>query len=222
MAFKKHSRYGFFYNKLKDILRVRALLIPRAQHGPRCVPTSQYPTPAGTSEDCLFLDVYAPSSVEATTRLPVFVWIQGGGFNANSSPNYNGTGLIEAANMSMVVVTFNYRVGPYGFLSGSEVLEGGSVNNGLKDQIKVLKWVQEHISKVCGHSPSHSKSPLIATAVWRRSQSRCYRRRQRRRSVYHSPSFSLRWQGRRTIPRCRRRVPKLCSYVDRQSKPIRL
>ncbi|GLB03502.1 hypothetical protein AtubIFM57258_008086 [Aspergillus tubingensis] len=124
------------------------------KHGPRCVPTSQYPTPAGTSEDCLFLDVYAPSSVKDITRLPVFVWIQGGGFNANSSPNFNGTGLIEAANMSMVVVTFNYRVGPYGFLSGSEVLQGGSVNNGLKDQIKVLEWVQEHISKF-GGDPSH-------------------------------------------------------------------
>lgn len=48
----------------------------------------------------------------------------------------------------MVVVTFNYRVGPYGFLAGDEVEKGASLNNGLKDQRKALKWVQEHISKV--------------------------------------------------------------------------
>lgn len=49
--------------------------------------------------------------------------------------------------MSIVVVTFNYRVGPYGFLAGTEVEEGASLNNGLKDQMQALKWVQEYISK---------------------------------------------------------------------------
>lgn len=63
--------------------------------------------------------------------------------------NYNGTGLIQAADMGIVVVTFNYRVGPYGFLAGEEIKKGGSINNGLKDQIKALEWVQKHISKVC-------------------------------------------------------------------------
>ncbi|PYI06251.1 alpha/beta-hydrolase [Aspergillus sclerotiicarbonarius CBS 121057] len=125
-----------------------------SQHGPLCIPTGEYPTPAGTSEDCLFLDLYAPSGATNATKLPVFVWIQGGGFNSNSSPNYNGTGLIKASDMAILVVTFNYRVGPYGFLSGSEVLQGGSVNNGLKDQITVLKWVKTHISKF-GGDPNH-------------------------------------------------------------------
>lgn len=78
----------------------------------------------------------------------MFVWIQGGGFNTNSNPNNNATGLIQASHMGMVVVLFNYRVGPYGFLSGEEIREGGSLNNGLKDQIKVLEWVQKHIKKV--------------------------------------------------------------------------
>ncbi|PYH99528.1 alpha/beta-hydrolase [Aspergillus ellipticus CBS 707.79] len=124
------------------------------QHGPLCIPTGKYPTPAGTSEDCLFLDVYAPSTASNGTGLPVFVWIQGGGFNSNSNANYNGTGLIQASDTGIVVVTFNYRVGPYGFLSGPEIVKGGSVNNGLKDQIKVLKWVQTHISKF-GGDPNH-------------------------------------------------------------------
>lgn len=48
----------------------------------------------------------------------------------------------------MIVVTFNYRVGPYGFLASEEVEKGGSLNNGLKDQIKALRWVKKHISKV--------------------------------------------------------------------------
>lgn len=51
--------------------------------------------------------------------------------------------------MNMVVVNFNYRVGPYGFLAGAEVQKGASLNNGLRDQHKALKWVHDHISKVC-------------------------------------------------------------------------
>lgn len=100
---------------------------------------------ASKSEDCLFIDVYAPRNA---SNLPVFFWIQGGGFNSNSNANYNGTGLIEASGAEIIVVTFNYRVGPYGFLAGEEVQNGGSLNNGLKDQIKALQWVQKHISKV--------------------------------------------------------------------------
>jgi carboxylesterase type B len=54
----------------------------------------------------------------------------------------------------MVVVTFNYRVGPYGFLAGQEVEKGASLNNGLKDQRKALKWVQKYINKVGRHAIS--------------------------------------------------------------------
>ncbi|KAL3475334.1 Alpha/Beta hydrolase protein [Aspergillus californicus] len=127
-----------------------------SQHGPLCIRTSEYPIPAGTSEDCLFLDVYAPARFRGASSkpLPVFVWIQGGGFNTNGNPYYNGTGLIQASDMGLVIVTFNYRVGPYGFLSGAEILKDGSMNNGLKDQIQILKWVQGHISKF-GGDPNH-------------------------------------------------------------------
>ena len=113
-----------------------------------CIPTGQYPIPDGTSEDCLFADVYAPVQKRNAPKLPVFVWIQAGGFNALTTPNYNGTGLIRAADMDIVVVTFNYRVGAHGFLAGEQVKKGGSLNNGLKDQIKALEWVQKHIGKV--------------------------------------------------------------------------
>ncbi|KAL4883635.1 Alpha/Beta hydrolase protein [Aspergillus karnatakaensis] len=123
-----------------------------SQHGSLCIPTNEYPVPAGTSEDCLFLDVYAPTQFPGVSRnlLPVYVFIQGGGFNSNGNPYYDGSGLIQASNMGIVVVNFNYRVGPYGFLSGEEVLKDGGVNNGLKDQIKVLEWVQKHIREFGG------------------------------------------------------------------------
>lgn len=97
------------------------------------------------SEDCLFLDVFAPTNA---TNLPVFFWIQGGGYNSLSNANYDGTGLIEASDYNIVVVTFNYRVGPYGFLASQEVEQEGSLNNGLKDMIKALQWVQNYISTV--------------------------------------------------------------------------
>jgi len=84
----------------------------------------------------------------------VYFFIQGGGFNTDSNPNYNGSGLITASDFNIVVVNFNYRVGPWGFLAGKEVQEGGSLNNGLKDQIKALRWVQKYIAQF-GGDPNH-------------------------------------------------------------------
>lgn len=121
------------------------------KHGLICLATGASPTVTTTSEDCLFLDVYAPSNA---TNLPVYFFIQGGGFNGDSNPNYNGSGLIEASGFNIVVVNFNYRVGPYGFLAGSEIEAGGSQNNGLKDQLKALQWVQRYIHKF-GGNPNH-------------------------------------------------------------------
>ena len=88
------------------------------------------------------MDVFAPSSATKQSKLPVFFFIQGGGFNANSNPNLNGSGLIAASDMNIVVVEINYRVGPYGFIAGSEI---ESANNGLRDQRKALEWVQKYI-----------------------------------------------------------------------------
>ncbi|KAE8141459.1 Alpha/Beta hydrolase protein [Aspergillus pseudotamarii] len=106
-------------------------------------PQTSLPIPEDTS-DCLFLDVYSPYRASNHPEfLPVFVRIQGGGFNQNSNPNYNGTGLIQASGMGIFVVTFNHRI-----------QQDGSVNNGLKDQIKVLEWVQKYIHKF-GGNPKH-------------------------------------------------------------------
>ena len=94
------------------------------------------------------MDVYAPSNATEISKLPVFFWIQGGGYTANSNSNYNGTNLINSSGGNVVVVNFNYRVGPFGFLASEKVRSDGDLNVGLLDQRKALQWVQRHISKV--------------------------------------------------------------------------
>jgi carboxylesterase type B len=123
------------------------------QFGSYCLGTGAAATNA-SSEDCLFMNIYAPTNASTSHPLPVYFFIQGGGFNTNSNPNYNGSGLIEASNHNIIVVNFNYRVGPYGFLASSEVAKNGTVNNGLRDQLQALKWMQKNIRKF-GGDPKH-------------------------------------------------------------------
>ncbi|KAI0382479.1 alpha/beta-hydrolase [Hypomontagnella monticulosa] len=117
------------------------------QHGKICLATDNSPPSSGNAEDCLFLDVYAPSDATSKSKLPVFFFIHGGGFSSNSNPNFNGSGLIEASGHSIVVVAFNYRVGPYGFITNGDLIKA---NNGLRDQRKALQWVNQHIAKFGG------------------------------------------------------------------------
>lgn len=100
--------------------------------------------------------MFAPTNAAAGSNLPVYIFIQGGGFNSLSNANYNGSGLISAAEHEIVVVTFNYRVGPYGFIASREIDDSpsASVNNGLRDQRKALEWVQQYISQF-GGDPDH-------------------------------------------------------------------
>jgi carboxylesterase type B len=100
--------------------------------------------------------VYAPTNATSSSKLPVYFFIQGGGFNSNSNANYDGSGLVAASGLELVVVTFNYRVGPYGFIASTEIEKdpSASLNNGLKDQRKALEWVQRHISAF-GGDPAH-------------------------------------------------------------------
>jgi carboxylesterase type B len=79
----------------------------------------------------------------------VYVFFQGGGFNQLSEPSLDGSSLISAGNHDLVVVTFNYRVGPFGFLASKEIQADGDINAGLLDQRKVLHWIQKYIHLVC-------------------------------------------------------------------------
>lgn len=110
---------------------------------------------ADTSEDCLYLNVWAPSNT-ADEPLPVMVWIHGGGYEmgAGSQGLYNGANL---ARKGVVVVTINYRLGAMGYLAhpalSRESSNGTSGNYGVLDQIEALKWVKENIA-VFGGDPS--------------------------------------------------------------------
>ncbi|KAJ4395314.1 hypothetical protein N0V91_010913 [Didymella pomorum] len=126
-----------------------------SKFGPLCIGTqSDLKAEFGSrwSEDCLFVNVFAPSKATNTSNLPVYVFIQGGGFNMNGNANYDGADLIDAGAGDMVVVNFNYRVGPYGFLASKEVEANQtlSLNNGLKDQRLLLSWVQKYIHEFGG------------------------------------------------------------------------
>jgi para-nitrobenzyl esterase len=105
----------------------------------------------GGSEDCLFLNVWALAG--HWDKLPVMVWIYGGGFAAGSSsePRQDGTHL---AQQGVVVVSMNYRLGIFGFLALPELAKESGRNSagnyGLLDQLAALKWVHENISAFGG------------------------------------------------------------------------
>lgn len=101
------------------------------------------------SEDCLYLNVYAPDTPEKD--LPVMVWIHGGAFylGAGSEPLYDGSALAAAGDV--IVVTLNYRLGPFGFLHLSSIDKSYTNNLGLLDQIAALQWVKDNISAFGGN-----------------------------------------------------------------------
>ncbi len=101
-----------------------------------------------TNEDCLTLNVWTPAR-SAAEKLPVMVWIHGGSFNVGSGSQaiYDGEAL---ARRGVVVVTFNYRLGVFGFLAHPaltrESPRHSSGNYGLLDQIAALEWVRKNIA----------------------------------------------------------------------------
>lgn len=105
-----------------------------------------------TSEDCLYLNIWAPKAAPRQ-KLPVVVWIYGGGFNIGSASmaNYSGEPLAQAG---VIRVNIAYRVGALGFLAhpdlSAESGYNGSGNYGLMDQIAALRWVQRNIAKFGG------------------------------------------------------------------------
>lgn len=101
------------------------------------------------SEDCLYLNVWSPA--EAGESLPVMVWIHGGTFvtGAGSQPMFDGARM--ARNGRVVLVTVNYRLGPFGFLHLSPFGGDLASNAGLLDQIAALEWVQGNIAAFGGN-----------------------------------------------------------------------
>jgi para-nitrobenzyl esterase len=104
------------------------------------------------SEDCLFLNVYAPASANSKSELPVMVWIHGGGYlvGSSSEPRFSGDYL---PTKGIVLVTINYRLGVFGFLATADLAKeaGGNAGNyGLLDVVAALHWVRNNIADFGG------------------------------------------------------------------------
>jgi para-nitrobenzyl esterase len=119
---------------------------------PVCMQNTAGPTAQPASENCLYLNVWTAAK-SAAERRPVMVWIYGGGFTSGSGsvPGYDGDTLSQKG---VVVVTFNYRLGPFGFLAHPELTKESdrraSGNYGLMDQVAALEWVQRNITAFGG------------------------------------------------------------------------
>jgi para-nitrobenzyl esterase len=105
----------------------------------------------GISEDCLYLNVW--SAAKHGAKLPVMVWIYGGGFvaGASSEPRQDGSNL---AKHGVVVVSMNYRLGVFGFFAHPELAaksgRNAAGNYGLLDQVAALEWVKRNIAQFGG------------------------------------------------------------------------
>jgi para-nitrobenzyl esterase len=123
----------------------------QARFGPPPAPGAP-PAPA-PSEDCLYLNVWRPAHAESGAKLPVMVWIYGGGFMFGSSamPLTSGT---QFAKQGVILVAANYRVGRFGFFAfpalSREHPEEPKGNYAYMDQIAALKWVEKNIAAFGG------------------------------------------------------------------------
>jgi len=116
--------------------------------------------PLGTKpdEDCLYLNVWKPADAKGKGKLPVLVWIYGGGFvnGGSSPPTYSGA---ELAKQGVVVVSFNYRIGRFGFFAHPQLTQEAGQdaalgNYGFMDQIAALQWVKRNAAAF-GGDPSN-------------------------------------------------------------------
>ena len=127
-------------------------------YGSRCLQGREFDDmvfqDSGPSEDCLFLNIYTPAESTDSSKLPVMFWIHGGGYTggASSEPRHNGDFLPLKG---VVLVTINYRLGVFGFLTTEDLAKeaGGTAGNyGLMDMVAALHWVKSNIKKFGGDS----------------------------------------------------------------------
>ncbi len=126
------------------------------QFGSRCMQTSPFPDmifhDPGQSEDCLNLNVWTPAK-DKHAKLPVMVWIYGGGFTSGATSEARQDGE-HLATKGVVVVSMNYRLGIFGFLAlpglEAESPQHAAGNYGLMDQTAALQWVRKNIAAFGG------------------------------------------------------------------------
>lgn len=177
-AYDTHAWLGLPYARPPvDALRWRAPQAPEAwadtrdalRFGPPCVQlssplggvSSDDPDGFAGAEDCLYLNIWAPRAepdrvASGEERLPVMVWIHGGGNRSGHSGSAMYDGARLAGTENVVVVSFNYRLGPLGWFSHSALrstsasAQEASGNFGTLDQLQALEWVQSNIEEFGG------------------------------------------------------------------------
>lgn len=116
--------------------------------GPKCLPN------AGGSEDCLYLNVYAPGAAASNGKaVPVLFWVHGGSFQRGSGQQ-SGVAHVQKSRGKVIVVGTNYRLGIFGFLAAEELRsrdpQKSTGNYGLQDQRAAMAWVQTNIAAFGG------------------------------------------------------------------------
>jgi len=122
---------------------------PATEYGASCAQNARLGAEAKVSEDCLYLNVFAPKDAK---NLPVMVWVHGGSNLNGSGSIYNGAAFAKSG---VVMVTLNYRMGAFGFFAHPEITKAAAkdeplANYGLMDQTAALQWVKSNISAFGG------------------------------------------------------------------------
>ncbi|KAH7410121.1 acetylcholinesterase precursor [Phaeosphaeria sp. MPI-PUGE-AT-0046c] len=106
--------------------------------------------PYEQSEACLNMNVFRPQDMMEGEKLPVLIWIHGGGFVTGSARSFDGPAFVANAKERLIVVNFNYRVNSLGFLPHPSFERLGLLNLGLRDQQLLFEFVQKYISSFGG------------------------------------------------------------------------
>jgi para-nitrobenzyl esterase len=150
--------------------------------GARCTALASTNGPRTNAEDCLFLNVWRPTGTPSRRKLPVYVFIHGGGLVNGSSNQAGGAQIVRET--GAVVVSINYRLGIFGFLGLPGLSQNGAGDYGFLDQQAALRWVHRNIAafggnprqvtlggesagafSVCGHLTSPGSRDLFARAM---------------------------------------------------------
>ena len=171
---------------------------------------------ATETEDCLFLDVYAPASLfkngKPKEKVPVIVWIYGGAYvggtkngGEDNNPLYTGVGALKAARafeQNAIFVAGNYRLGAFGWLAGTYVEDNATPNVGLLDQRFLLNWTQNYIGQVGGDptrvsawGESAGAGSILHHLVLNGGSSDPFFNR----AVLQSPAFEIQWDRNGTL-----------------------
>ncbi|PWN38186.1 alpha/beta-hydrolase, partial [Meira miltonrushii] len=129
--------------------------VDATEYGPTCLQSGD----GRQSEDCLFANVFRPSGVSLNKKLPVLIFVHGGGFQSGAGSEHDPSQMILAGgnDLQAVVITINYRLGLFGFLGGSTFAQRQkqnrndvTLNAAFTDVVQAINWSSDHIAAFGG------------------------------------------------------------------------